>query len=101
MGQTVPNDPEPMTSSRVIRLRAISYLSSATYNVSMSCSSPTSVTLKHRNTENYFKFKPQIIAYFILTCEHMIGQKNYIKQLKGEMNVNDGKSAFKGASHNL
>ena len=56
--QTVPNDPEPMTSSRVIRLRDISHLSTSAFIVSMSSPSSTFVGLKHRNAANYLKIKP-------------------------------------------
>ena len=56
--QTVPNDPEPMTSSRVMRLRDISHLSTSAFNVSILCCASASVGLKHGNAENYLKIKP-------------------------------------------
>ena len=61
--QTVPNDPAPMTSSRVIRLRDISHLSTSAFNVPISSSSSTSLALKHRNVENNLKMKrPKVLV---------------------------------------
>ena len=58
--QTVPNDPEPMTSSRVIRLSDISHLSTSATNVPNSSSSSTSVGLKNRNAEHYLKINHHV-----------------------------------------
>ena len=56
--QTVPNDPEPRTSLRVIHLSDISHLSTSATNVPISSSSSTSVGLKDRNADKYLKTKP-------------------------------------------
>ena len=64
--QTVPNDPEPMTSSSVIRLRDISHISTSPLNVSFSRPSSTSFGLKHRNAENYLEIKPPCKDYGLL-----------------------------------